>query len=205
MDILKKGLVILLFIAAPMVKAQDNTAIQEAFKQSYELEYKGEYSKAVNLMKEIYNEDSYEINLRLGWLTYLSGNFTEAIPYYQKSIQLKPLSIEARLGMVYPASAMGNWTHVENMYNEILEIDPQNSVVNYRMGLIYYGREDYNTAAKYFEKVINLYPFGYDGVIMMAWTNFKLEKAREAKVLFQKALLISPVDASATEGLELLK
>ncbi len=205
MDILKKGLVILLFIAAPMVKAQDNTAIQEAFKQSYELEYKGEYSKAVNLMKEIYNEDSYEINLRLGWLTYLSGNFTEAIPYYQKSIQLKPLSIEARLGMVYPASAMGNWTHVENMYNEILEIDPQNSVVNYRMGLIYYGREDYNTAAKYFEKVINLYPFGYDGVIMMAWTNFKLEKAREAKVLFQKALLISPGDASATEGLELLK
>jgi hypothetical protein len=39
----------------------------------------------------------------------------------------------------------------------------------------------------------------------MAWTNFKLEKQREAKVLFQKALLIRPVDESANEGLELLK
>ncbi len=205
MDILKKGLIILLVAAAPVLNAQNKSTLQETFKQSYELEYAGDYSKAVNLLKEVYNEESYEINLRLGWLTYLSGNFTEAIPYYQKSIQLKPLSVEARLGLVYPASAMGNWTHVEKMYNEILEIDQQNSVVNYRMGLIYYGKEDYATAARYFEKVINLYPFGYDGVIMMAWTNFKLEKYREAKILFQKTLLISPGDASALEGLGLLK
>jgi len=205
MDILKKGLIAVLLITSSILYAQDLDKLQEAFKQSYELEYSGEYSKAIGLLKEVYSEDSYEINLRLGWLTYLSGNFTEAIPYYQKSIELKPLSVEARLGLVYPASAMGNWTHVENMYREILEIDPENSVVNYRMGLIYYGREDYNIAAKYFEKVINLYPFGYDGIIMMGWANFKLEKHREAKVLFQKALLISPDDESALEGLELLK
>ena len=205
MDILKKGLIAVLLITSSILYAQDFDILQEAFKQSYELEYSGEYSKAIGLLKEVYNEDSYEINLRLGWLTYLSGNFTEAIPYYQKSIELKPLSVEARLGLVYPASAMGNWTHVENMYREILEIDPENSVVNYRMGLIYYGREDYNIAAKYFEKVINLYPFGYDGIIMMGWANFKLEKHREAKVLFQKALLISPEDESALEGLELMK
>ena len=205
MDILKKGLIVLLVAITPLLYAQDFDNLKEAFKQSYELEYSGEYSKAIGLLKEVYNEDSYEINLRLGWLTYLSGNFTEAIPYYQKSIQLRPLSFEARLGLVYPASAMGNWTHVENMYKEILEIDPENSLVNYRMGLIYYGRENYSAAAKYFEKVINLYPFEYDGIIMMAWANFKLEKHREAKVLFQKALLISPGDESALEGLELLK
>ena len=195
----------MLLAITPMLYAQDFDKLQEAFKQSYELEYSGEYSKAISLLKEVYNEDSYEINLRLGWLTYLSGNFTEAIPYYMKSVKMKPLSVEARLGLVYPASAMGNWTHVENMYREILEIDTENSLVNYRMGLIYYGREDYNTAEKYFEKVINLYPFGYDGIIMMAWANFKLEKHREAKVLFQKALLISPGDESALKGLELLK
>lgn len=188
-----------------MLFAQDFTKLQEVFEETYELEYSGEYSKAIGLLKEVYNEESYEINLRLGWLTYLSGNFTEAIPYYQKSIQLKPLSVEARLGLVYPASSVGNWTQVETMYKEILKIDPQNSLVNYRMGLINYGREDFNAAVQYFQKVINLYPFDYDGIIMMAWTNFKLEKPREAKVLFQKALLISPGNESALEGLELLK
>ena len=205
MDILKKAWAICLIIVSPALFAQDASSLEQVFEKTYELESSGEYSKAIGLLKEVYNEESYEINLRLGWLTYLSGNFTEAIPYYQKSIQLKPLSIEARLGLVYPASSIGNWTQVETMYKEILKVDPQNSLVNYRMGLINYGREDYNAAAQYFQKVINLYPFDYDGTIMMAWTNFKLEKQREAKVLFQKALLISPGDESALEGLELLK
>jgi len=40
---------------------------------------------------------------------------------------------------------------------------------------------------------------------MLAWTNFKLGKFREAKVLFSKALLIQPGDESALEGLGLIK
>jgi tetratricopeptide (TPR) repeat protein len=100
---------------------------------------------------------------------------------------------------------MGNWTQVEKAYLEILEIDPQNPLVDYRMGLIYYGREDYLTAEKYFKKVINFYPFDYDGTLMMAWTELKLGKSREAKILFQKVLLINPGDESAQEGLELVQ
>jgi Flp pilus assembly protein TadD len=40
---------------------------------------------------------------------------------------------------------------------------------------------------------------------MFAWTNYKLGKYREAKLLFQKVLLLSPDDASAKEGLNLIK
>jgi Tfp pilus assembly protein PilF len=72
------------------------------------------------------------------------------------------------------------------------------------MGLIHYNREDYQQAFWYFEKVVNHYPFDYDSVIMLAWSSYKLGKAREAKVLFQKALMIRPDDESAKEGLELL-
>ena len=51
---------------------------------------------------------------------------------------------------------------------------------------------------------VNLYPFDYDSVIMLAWTNFQLNKFREAKVLFNKSLLIRPGDESALEGLGLM-
>jgi len=205
MDFLKRILLIALVATGTTAIAQDFENTQAAFLKSYELEYGGEYSKAINVLKDVYNEESYEINLRLGWLTYLSGLFSESIPYYEKSIMLKPMSIEARLGIVNPAASMGNWTQVEKYYKEILEIDPENSTVNYRMGVIYYGREDYSTAFKYLEKVVNHYPFDYDGVIMLAWTNYRLGKFREAKVLFQKTLLIKPGDKSAAEGLGLIK
>lgn len=205
MEILKRFMMAALILFGLQVFSQDENTIQEAFSQSYLYETDGEYTKAINTIKAVYDEDSYEINLRLGWLTYLSGNFSESLPYYRKCIQLRPLSIEARMGIVLPLSLMGNWGQVENHYKQVLEMDAENSWVNYRMGLIYYGREDYQAAIKYFENVVNHYPFDYDSVIMLAWTNFKLGKFREAKVLFNKALLIQPGDESALEGLGLIK
>ncbi len=74
----------------------------------------------------------------------------------------------------------------------------------HRLGLIFYGKEDYASAKKYFEKVANLYPFDYDALTMLGWSYFKLNNIREAKVLFQKALLHTPGGTSAMEGLELL-
>ncbi|MCF8366366.1 MAG: tetratricopeptide repeat protein [Bacteroidales bacterium] len=199
------ALIFFLFLFNSQTFSQDFDALEKAFSESYELEKTGEYSQAVEKLKKFYTEGSYEINLRLGWLNYLLGNFTESSAYYERSISLSPYAIEARFGYVYPLSALGNWGIVKQQYEKILDIDPRNTLANYRMGMIFYGSEDYNTALKYFEKVVNLYPFDYDGTIMFAWTNFKLGKMREAEVLFRKALLMRPGDESANEGLQLVK
>ena len=66
-------------------------------------------------------------------------------------------------------------------------------------------RKDYKQAYIFFEKVVNLYPFDYQSLLMLGWTNYRLGKPREAKILFNKALLYSPGDASAKEGLALVK
>ena len=174
------------------------------FQQSYINEASGDYIKAIENLKSIYTEDSYEINLRLGYLCYLAGRFTESLAYYGKAVDLMPYAVEPRLGYVLPAAAIGNYNLVLTQYNKILEITPNNSIVLHRMGLIYYGREDYTTAEKYFEKVVNLYPFDYEGLTMLAWTKYRLNKIREAKLLFYKALLNTPSGSSATEGLEML-
>ncbi len=177
----------------------------DAFKESYALEEKAEYTKAIAAIQKIYTPDSYEANLRLGWLCYEAGQFTQSMTYYQKAISLKSYSIEARLGYVLPSAALGNWDQVINTYKKILDYDAQNTLVNYRLGMIYYERKDFPTAQKYFERVVNLYPFDYDSVVMNAWSYLQMGKMREAKILFNKALLMRPEDASALEGLSLIK
>ena len=196
---------LLLLIVSIAIHAQSFDKQLLAYENSYRLEENGKYNEAIQEILNIYVESNYEHNLRLGWLYYASGRFTESLPYYQKSFTLKPLSIEARFGYIYPAAALGNWTQVENQYQEILRIDPQNTQANYRMAAIAYGREDYMTSLRYLNKVINLYPFDYDTAILLAWTELKLGKLREAKIMFQKALIIRPGDASATEGLKLVE
>lgn len=210
METLKKTayLVIFVFITflpAGKLTAQDYIVLQKAFSTSYTLETAGDYTTGISTLKKVYDESSYELNVRLGWLNYMAGLFSESTTYYTRAVALMPYSIEARLGYVLPASAMGNWEQVINKYLEILKIDPANYTANYRMGLIYYGRKDYSSGIKYFEKIANMYPFDYDANHMYAWSNYQLGKLREAKVLFNKTLLIRPDDSSALEGFGLIK
>ena len=185
--------------------AQNTAATQSTFVKSYESEKSGNYVAAISTMKSIYKADSYIINIRLGWLCYLAKQYTESIKYYEKSIALKPYAIEARFGCVKPLSAIESWEKVKAHYVEILKIDPQNTVANYWLGVIYYNRKDYVSATKLFEKVVNLYPLDYDSVIMLAWSKLNTGKSSDAKVLFNHALILRPNDSSALSGLKLIK
>ncbi len=186
-------------------QAQSTDELIQAFKKSYELEKKGEFKQAADELKKVYNPKSYEINLRLGWLNYQAGLFTESATHYKRAVDLMPYALEPKFGLIYPKAAIGKWNEVIQIYRKILEIDAQNTLANYRLGLIYYGRKDYDKAEKYFKRVVNLYPFDYDSLIMLAWTELQLAKYREAKVLFTKALLYYPDDSSAKAGLKKIK
>jgi len=206
MVLLKKlaGILILCLISFTGKTQTSSEKNVKAFQNSYINEASGDYSSAIENLKEIYSEDFYEVNLRLGYLCYMSGRFTESSAYYSHAVELLPYSIEARFGYVLPLAAIGNYTAVLKQYEKILEISPNNSTALHRIGLILYGRKNYTSAEKYFEKVVNLFPFDYDALTMLAWTKLKLNKTREAKTLFYKALLNTPSGSSAQEGLELL-
>jgi tetratricopeptide (TPR) repeat protein len=200
---MKKIFFILMFIPLH-INAQTDEMVQ-AFSESYSLEAVGNYAKAIDVINQVYDENSYEMNLRLGWLYYNLGNYFESKIRYEKAMNLMPYAIEAKLGYVLPVSAMGNWDEVVKTYEKILEIDPMQSVVNYRMGAIFYERKEYDKALKFCEKTVNLYPFDYDSVILLAWINYQKGSLREAEVLFKKSMLIKPSNASAEYGLSLIK
>ena len=206
MELLKKSIVVLFIIATIATQAQTTTEVmQKAFLNSYTNETKGDFVAAIKNIKDIYDANSYEMNLRLGWLTYSNTDYSESANYYLKAIQLQPMSEEARMGYIMPLSAVGKWDEILKTYLEILKLNPYNTTVLYYTGLIYYNKAQYSQAFPYFEKVVNLYPFTYNGLLMLAWTNFKLGKYADAKALFNKILLLSPDDASAKEGLSLIK
>jgi tetratricopeptide (TPR) repeat protein len=176
-----------------------------AFAKNYELVAKSDYKGAIAALSRSYDKSSYEMNERLGWLNYSLGLHKEAIAYYKTAIALKPKSIEARFGIVYPLAALGNSNELVEQYQGILAIDAQNSLANYRMGYINYEKKDYAAAQKYFEKVVKYYPWGYDGLLMHSWNYLRQGKNAEAKAGFQKVLLLAPGDKSALEGLALIK
>jgi len=180
-------------------------ALQAAFTKSYSFEKNGDFSASLDPLKKVYDESSYELNLRLGWLNYNAGLFDQSVIFYSRAQKLKPYSEEARFGYILPLAALGKWNEVIKLYDEILEVNPNNSVALYRLGLVYYGRKDYNKANNLLKKVVDLYPFGYDGLLLLGWTSYFLGNTTQAKVLFNKVNLYNPGDKSANEGLALIK
>ena len=181
--------------------AQSYDEIQKAFKSSYVSEYKGDVSGAVLELQKGYKVDSYECNLRLGWLLFSAKKYDKSLEYYQNAINLKKYSIEARLGYISTANSLKEYTKAYVKYEEILTIDPYNSTANYWVGVTYYNAKKYDIAAKYFELIVNMYPFDFDANHMLGWTYLGLGKVQEAKILFEKALLYKPSDESSKTGL----
>ena len=182
-----------------------NEALITAFDKSYNFSQKSDYTSAINVLKLIYDKTSYEINLRLGYLNYLAGLNKESMDYYKLAIELQPKALEPRFGYVYPAAAFGQTNELINQYNSILQIDSQNTIANYRQGYICFQKKDYSSAYSYFKKVVNLYPFSYDGVIMLAKSSLQLGNKAEAKTLFNQVLLLSSTDKDALEALTAMK
>lgn len=202
---MKRIILLAAMAISSVAMAQDNKKVQDAFQQSYTLESKYNYKSALAVLKSVYTDKSYELNLRLGWLSYLDSNQTASLSYYQKAIDLMPNAIEPKFGIVYPLSVLGKWDDVIKQYDLILKLDPNQTTANYRLGLIYYNRGQFEKAKGYLEKFLTLYPFDYDAVMMSAWVNLMLSKNAEAKTLFNRALLISPGDKLALEGISMVK
>ena len=207
MEFLRKSIGTFIFLLAVNAAfAQTNqAALEAAFSKSYVFEKNSDFSASMDALKKVYDESSYEMNLRLGWLNYNAGLFDESVIFYSRAQKLKPYSEEARFGLILPLAALGKWNDVIKTYDEILTVSPNNTVALYRLGLVYYGRKDYNKANTLFKKVVDLYPFGYDGLLMLGWTSYFLGNSNQAKVLFNKVNLYNPGDKSANEGLGLIK
>lgn len=179
--------------------------VTEAFSRSYAAESKQNYTEAISAIQTYYNASSYELNLRLGWLFYLDKKYLESVNYYNKAAALKPMATEPLWGIIYPYTSLEKWNGIEQVYRQILKRDPKNSKANYYLGLIFYYRKDYTQARKFFAEVLNLYPFDHDACLYQGWSLYFLGNKAEAKDLFNRALLNQPTDASAREGLNLIK
>lgn len=183
------------------VQAQSSAEL--AFSKSYSFEYDTQYTRAIEVMTAL-NSDAYEVSLRLGWLYYLNKDYQKSETFYKKAVASEPASVEARFGLVLPLAALGNWNAVLGHYLDILKIDPNNSIANYRTGYIYYSRKDYTAAMTYLHKVIKMYPFDYDSNLLAGKVLIAQGNNAEARKYLTRAIEYNPQSEEAKAALKKL-
>ncbi len=179
----------------------------KAFNESITLATEGNYDKAISALTKIYesNKEDFLINMRLGYLNYYKGSYSESKQYYQKAVSLKKNSIDAMLGLTLPLAALKEWEEVNKLYLSILKLDENNYTANLRLGQNYLITGNYTQAKKHLEKVYGLYPSEYEANLSLGWTYYYLGNTTKAKELFVNTLMLSPNDSLAIQGLQLIR
>jgi len=161
---------ILLIIASFSLLAQNNG--KDLISASYSAETAKNYTLALEKMKALEAQDTTDAfyKLRIGWLYYLSGKYSESLSYYKKSLKLSPC-VDAQVGIVNCYLYLGSWNDAISLCKEILTTYPDYTDVLLKAGFAAYMKKEYNQSINYYLKAIIVNPYSFEarGYIVAAY------------------------------------
>lgn len=180
--------------------------INEAYHQSYTLEKAQNYLKAIEVLTPVIKSypNGYTINYRMGWLTYLQGNYANALNYYRKALAVYPASVEVLNCISLVHKARLDWKKVEEENYKILKIDYFNLTANYWYIEALQIQKKYEQAEKVCHKVLAVYPTAVNFLYLLGVNCYQLGKKDEARSYFGSVYTLDPYNVGAKEYLELL-
>ena len=197
-----------LIVVALIVESTPSLAYAQSraaalYKESYALEAKSDYAAAIARAREAAKagSDVYFATVRLGWLTYLAGDFAESVARYTDAIAAAPAAIEPKLGLTLPLLAAGKWRELERACREALAVDAQNVTALGRLAMSYYNLGNYGDAATTYRRLADSYPATLDYKTGLGWALLKLGRSADARAQFEAVLAVSPDNVSAKQGM----
>ncbi|NIS38567.1 tetratricopeptide repeat protein, partial [Candidatus Saccharibacteria bacterium] len=104
------------------------------------------------------NPNDAELNTKMGNLLFDSGKYSEAIPYYQKSIQLQPNNpdVIVDLGVCY--FNLEQYEKAKEQFELAYQIDSQHVNALYNLGVVSIQLGEVNKLIKYWGELRDIAP-----------------------------------------------
>ncbi|BDA80565.1 hypothetical protein LPTSP3_g34950 [Leptospira kobayashii] len=179
-----------------------SSLLADSITDSYQLEAKRDYTKALDLLENLSKENpgDYFLQLRTGWIALLKGDYTKSSSYYQKATLIEPNAIEPRLGSIRANLALGQHKQVEVICKTVLKQDSKNYFARSTLAYSYYVMANFKEAEKYYESIVDDYPADTEMLIGLGWSHLKQGKKGKAKEVFGFLTKIIPNEERVSSG-----
>jgi len=164
----------------------------------------GEISEALSTLDNGLNKfpEDYRLNYIKGLSLQRGNRETDAIPFFERAIELNPYDVGILSTLALAYDNQGNYSKSEAMYERALKIEPQNPLVlnNYA-----YNLSERNTnldrALSMAKTAVGKEPGNASYLDTIGWIYFKLKKYKLAKDFIEKSLAINGNSAVVLEHL----
>jgi len=155
-----KAFLICLMTSMLLYGSNGSDFVKAHYLKSYDYEQMGKYTEALKVLSALYKKypKGYTLNLRFGWLFYLNGNYADAQKYYKKALLIKPVSLEAKLGLVRVFLATNSYKDAQSLAYEIMKVDFYNYYANLYAIKASIAQKKYAIAQEITLKMLALYP-----------------------------------------------
>ena len=200
-------ILILLMVLVQYVLSISYEDIKSAYHRSFNYEKVQDYDNAIKSLMPVYKSYpfGYTVNLRLGWLYYLKGNFSNAVYHYETSLKALPGSIEPLLGLSLVYLAQKRYSDAERVCYQIIKTDPFNYYGNLRLAYALVGNRKLKQAEKVLMKMLTLYPSDPLLLSKLGEVRYLLGDLRSAGDILSDVLILDPENQTAREILSRIK
>ena len=171
---------------------------ESVWKESYSLQAKGEYEKAIKVLVKANVSGEYAL-LRYAYLNYLQGNYNTAINKYKQAIKLDPASIDAKLGVTLPLLAQKRWRQVKKYTLQILQQSHWNYTAHLRLMMAEQGMRSWDDLVTHAKQLAKVYPAAATPLVYLARAYAWKGKVRNAVTIYRKVLKRIPDHIEATQ------
>jgi len=154
------------------------------------------YRKAVEIYEEAAEKTGRVDTFysEIGELSIESGNYSQALEYYRKSVEMFPdnMTLWSKLADTLKIHSNENIHEIKQCYTKLINLDPTNARIFYDLGHLYLKLEDKLSAVNSFRKSVSLEsnnPFYHNS---LAYSLVQLENYEEAISEYQRAIKLNP-------------
>jgi serine/threonine-protein kinase len=125
-----------------------------------------------------------------GRFAHESGSYESAIEYFQQSITLDPLHLEAYMLLADTYESTERSEEASATVERAIRTGPDDWTTYHDIGVFYFGRHDWERAAEFFQKVIDLNPNSSIGYSTLGGVLFYLDDREGARQNLERAVEI---------------
>ncbi len=138
----------------------DADTISRSFQEASRYEKVQNYHDAIRTLLPVVQAapELYAGHLRLGWLYYLQGKYSNSVAHYKMATQTSDGAIEPVIGVLLPLLGQGKYAAAEQHAYRILSIDYYNYYANLRLSVALRRQGKLDLAMKIVLRMLKLYP-----------------------------------------------
>ena len=193
-----------IFLAVALVAGAGPLSAQEldiagAYHRSYDYERTEDFSNAIRVLAPVHQAypEGYTVNLRIGWLHYLSENYANALEHYQVAMRVAPYALEPKLGYLLPLLAQERYGDAEAVAYQIVSTDHYNYYGNLRLAFVLRMQGKLDQAVLVAIKMLTAYPTDTLYLTELALAEAALGNMDSARGHFFDVLVLDPENPTA--------